>query len=197
MWEWEGTLLDPFVKGEFGSALSSKILYFEKTYFVDCLVLKFIFITKRCPNDRTHGMQCMVVDGGRVIIRSKSFIDSEMIWARGVQPLPPDSSSTEHVFQSQRLKSFRFSHIRCVCVDLQSAVIDLLFSVFDSVCLFVCLSVCLSVCLYVCMPAETEKNATSFSPLARIGWSLALSIRISTKMLVFYFWFTPISPKFP
>ena len=50
MWDWEGTVLDPSVGG--GSALSSKIL---------------------------HGMQCKVVDGGRVVIRSKPFIDSEVI----------------------------------------------------------------------------------------------------------------------
>jgi len=80
MWDWEGTLLDPSVEG--GSALSSKILdllILKTRIFVDGLALKCIFITKRCPNDRTHGMQCMVVDGGRVIIRSKSFIDSEVI----------------------------------------------------------------------------------------------------------------------
>ena len=54
-----------------------RFLILKRHIFVDCLALKFIFITKRCPDDRTHGMQCMVVDGGRVIIRSKPFIDSE------------------------------------------------------------------------------------------------------------------------
>jgi len=63
---WEGAVPSP-----------PKFLILKRHIFVDCLALKFIFITKRYPNDRTHGMQCMVVDGGRVIIRNKPFIDSE------------------------------------------------------------------------------------------------------------------------
>ena len=96
-----------------------RFLILKRHIFVDCLALKFIFITKRCPNDRTHGMQCMVVDGGRVIIRSKPFIDNEVIWAmgfllpprglkftrargsfkwvRGFNPPPSDNSSTSYV----------------------------------------------------------------------------------------------------
>ena len=69
MWDWEGTLLDPSVGG--GSALSSKILDFEKTYFCGLFSAKIYLYN---PNDRTHGMQCMVVDGP--VIRSKPFIDS-------------------------------------------------------------------------------------------------------------------------
>jgi len=38
----------------------------------------------------THGMQCMVVNGGHVIIRSKSFIDSEVIWAMGGAAVTPE-----------------------------------------------------------------------------------------------------------
>ena len=71
MWDWEEIApLDPFVEG--GSALSSTIIDLKRRIFVDCLVQKCIFMTKRCPNDRTH-------DGGRVIIRSKPFIDSEVV----------------------------------------------------------------------------------------------------------------------
>jgi len=77
----DGSLLDLSVhgRGQCPFLQNFRFLILKIRIFVDCLALKFIFIlvTKRCPNDRTHGMQCVVVDGGRVVIRSRPFIVSE------------------------------------------------------------------------------------------------------------------------
>ena len=67
---WEGAL------GQCPLLQNLRLLTWKRLIFVDCLAIKFIFIIKRCPNDRRNGMQCVVVDGGRVIIRNKPFIDS-------------------------------------------------------------------------------------------------------------------------
>jgi len=82
MWDWEGTLLDPSVGGRRGQCpllQNFRFLILKNVFFCRLFRAKIIFITKRYPNDRTHGMQCVVVDGGRVVIRSKPFIDSEVI----------------------------------------------------------------------------------------------------------------------
>ena len=85
MWDWEGTLLDPSMGR--GSALSSKILDFEKTYFCRLFSAKIYLYNQKMPkwpytwDAILHGSWRWTCDDN-----NKQTIHWQwMIWARGLQ----------------------------------------------------------------------------------------------------------------